>query len=457
MNARRLFSAWALLIATALAPAASAQQPKVNLTKPIAKAVAQAVIGAAPKPSDPTKEKVIAITGAKVYTGDGEPIEDATVVITGDKITSVAKGATAPAGAETISGKGLIVTPGLIDPLTQIGLTEVELESTANDEAQSRSTDRIRSAYRASDAYNPQSVVIPVSRMGGLTSVGVVPKGSLISGQSAWADLIGETPADALAAAPLALHVHLEIGADPQGGSRGAQVRAVREAFDDARFFQKNKAAWERNQSRPFSAGRLDLEALTLAFAPAKKGGQKLPVVFHVNRASLILAALAVAKEFDLAPIIAGGAEAWRVRATLAKAKVPVIVYPLVAGPESFDMLGAREDNAALLHAANVPVAISSFETHNARKLRQVAGNAVRAGLPHTAAIAALTKVPAEAFGMADRYGTLAPGKTANLVIWTGDPLELDTRPTAVFIRGKNLPLQSRQTDLFKKYRANVR
>lgn len=463
MTLRRFASILCLAACAALAPGASAQQPATNprpnlVGQPVARAVVPAVT--AQKPAAGTadaKEKVIAIKGAKVYTGEGEPLEDAVVLLAGDKVQAVGKGLSVPAGADVVQGKGLVVTPGLIDPLTQVGLDEVELEETANDETESRSRDRIRAAYRTADAYNPQTAVIPVTRLGGVTSVGVVPKGGLISGQSAWADLAGETATEAIAAAPLALHVHLEGGADPQGGSRGAEVRVVREAFDDARAFQKNRAAWERNQSRPFSASRLDLEALTLALGPAKKPARKVPVVFHVNRASSILAALAVAREFDLTPIIAGGAEAWRVRATLAKSKVPVIVFPLIAGPETFDMLGAREDNAALLQAAGVPVILSTGETHNARKLRQAAGNAVRGGLPHTAAVNSITRAPAEAFGMADRVGTLAPGKLANVVVWSGDPLELDTRPLAVILHGARQPLVSRQTRLFQKYRGLTR
>src|SRR5262245_61491534 len=283
------------LVAITLALSAGAEaQPKaqtrtqvVNTAAGVARALA-APPAAAKGPSADAKEKTIAITGAKIYTGDGEPIEDGVVVLTGEKIISVGKATAAPAGAEVVQAKGMIVTPGLIEPLSQIGLREIDLEPTANDENESQSKERVRAAYRAADAYNPLSVVIPVSRLGGITSAAVVPSGGLISGQSAWADLIGDTASDAIVAAPLALHVHLEIGADPQGGSRGAAVRAVREAFDDARAFQKNKAAWERNQSRPFSASRLDLEALTLALGGggAKKAAGKVPVVFHVNRAS---------------------------------------------------------------------------------------------------------------------------------------------------------------------------
>lgn len=462
---RGLLCAGALLLLTPLLPeSANAQPAKPAVQATGAKAGVKTIVSGAaatgPKGSaSEAQEKVTAIVGAKVYTGDGEPLEEAVVLVVGGKIKAIGKGLAVPAGADTVQAKGMVVTPGLVESLTQVGLRDVDLESTANDETDGGSKDRIRAAVRSADAYNPQSTVIPIARAGGITSVGVVPTGGLVAGQSAWADLFGDTATDALAATALALHVHLETHADPQGGSRGAAVRLVREAFDDARTFQKNRAAWEKNQSRPFSAGRLDLDALTqsLGGAAVKKGTTKVPVVFHVDRASTILTALAVAKEFDLTPVIAGGAEAWKVRTTLAKNKVPVIVYPMLAGPESFDMLGARDDNAALLHAAGVAISISSGETQNARKLRQAAGNAVRAGLPHTAAVAAITRAPAEALGMGDRYGTLAPGKVANLVLWSGDPLEIQTRVVAVYVRGQKQSLVTRQTQLLQKYRGAPR
>jgi imidazolonepropionase-like amidohydrolase len=290
-------------------------------------------------------------------------------------------------------------------------------------------------------------VLIGVTRAGGITSVGVVPTGGLIAGQSAWADLDGASAAEAIAAAPLALHVHLGAGAAGPGSGHATALLRVREAFDDARFFQKNRAGWEHNQARRMAPSRLDLEAL----AGALDG--KLPVVFHVDRAADILSALALAREFKLRPVIAGGAEAWKVARELAAAKVPVIVYPLQV-PGSFDTLGARDDNAARLFAAGVPVALAGgSDPPNPRRLRQEAGNAVRAGLPHDVAIAAITRVPAEALGMGARYGTLAPGKVANLTVWSGDPLELSTRVVDVVIRGRRTSLRNRQTVLLEKYR----
>ncbi len=392
------------------------------------------------------EKKALAYTGLTVHTGTGEVLEDATIVVEDDTIKQIGKGLRPPTGAIVVEVKDRIATPGLVDALTSIGLVEVGLEPSTHDDYQSGAPALIRAGFRAVDGFNPGSTLIDIARAGGLTSVGVIPHGGLIAGQSAWADLDGSLAPGAIAQGKLALHVNLDAGAGGPGMDHATAILRVREAFDDARAYSKSRAAWERNQSRPFAPSRLDLDALAGAL------DQKLPVVFHVSRAAGIRAALEVAKEFKLRPVIAGGAEAWKVADKLAKAKVPVIVFPLEQ-PDSFDSLGAREDNAALLHKAGVEVALSTGESHNARKLRQVAGNAVRAGLPHEVAISAITRAPAEALGMGARYGTLAPGKLANFVLWSGDPLELGTDVRGVVIHGRPMSLANRQSALLAKYR----
>jgi imidazolonepropionase-like amidohydrolase len=445
MNGNRISLLAALAALSMVEPALA--QPAQPSKAPAAKAAGAPVPGKAALAANKEEASpAIAYAGATVHLGNGEVIENATVVIAGGKIQQIGKNLAAPAGATLLPAKGMVITPGLVDALTSIGLVEVSLESSTRSDQQRATTDVVHAGFRAADAYNPASVVIAVARSEGLTSAGVMPTGGLISGQSAWVDLDGATAAEAVAAAPLALHVHLDSDAPGDGAGHGTAILKVREAFDDARTFQKSRAAWERNQTRRFAPSRLDLEALAGAL------DEKLPVVFHVDRAADILAALAIAREFKLRPVIAGGAEAWKVATTLAAAKVPVIVFPL-QGPSSFDALGAREDNAAILDKAGVAVGVSTGDTHNARKLRQVAGNAVRSGLPHEAALAAITRVPAEAFGMGARYGTLAAGKAANLVVWSGDPLEIGTQVLDVVIRGRRIPLKSRQSALLEKYR----
>jgi imidazolonepropionase-like amidohydrolase len=434
-----------IILFASLAALSMAEPALAQPKKPVAAAKAAVVL----KPAKAAKEEagpVFAYAGATVHLGNGEVIQDATVVIAGGKIQQIGKGLAAPGGSTLLPAKGMVITPGFVDALTSVGLLEVDLEISTRSDHQLSPNDSVHAGFRAADGYNPASVVIAVARSEGLTSVGVIPTGGLISGQSAWADLDGATADEAIAAAPLALHVHLDGDAPGEGAGHGTAILRVREAFDDARTFQKSRAAWERNQTRRFAPSRLDLEALAGAL------DQKIPVVFHVDRAADILTALKIAAEFKLRPVIAGGAEAWKVAPQLAAAKVPVIVFPLQQ-PSSFDALGAREDNAALLDKAGVAVGISTGETQNARKLRQEAGNAVRSGMPYEAALAAITRVPAEALGLGARYGTLAVGKAANLVLWSGDPLEIGTQVLDVVVRGHRLPLKSRQTALLDKYR----
>ncbi|MEL6182463.1 MAG: amidohydrolase family protein, partial [Myxococcota bacterium] len=173
------------------------------------------------------------------------------------------------------------------------------------------------------------------------------------------------------------------------------------------------------------------------------------------DRASDIIAALNLSKAFGLTPIIAGGAEAWRVLKPLKDAGATVILNPLSNLPRSFDALGSRADTATLLHKASIPVVLAAtyFNTHNARNLRQVAGNAVRAGLPRDAALRAITLAPATAVGMDKDYGSLDQGKVANLVVWSGDPFAFSSQVEQLYIGGRRVSLDNRQQQLFERYR----
>jgi imidazolonepropionase-like amidohydrolase len=178
----------------------------------------------------------------------------------------------------------------------------------------------------------------------------------------------------------------------------------------------------------------------------------ELPLVVVANRRSDIATALRIGREYHLKLVLAGAREAWQLAPEIARANVPVLVEPLNDIP-SYDALGSRYENAALLARAGVKVALLETDTHNARNLRQQAGNAVAYGMSWDAALRAVTLSPAEIFGVADRYGSLDAGKVANVVVWSGDPFELGTAAEQVFIRGKKIPLESRQTELLERYR----
>jgi imidazolonepropionase-like amidohydrolase len=232
------------------------------------------------------------------------------------------------------------------------------------------------------------------------------------------------------------------------GGSRAATFAKLREALSDARFYRDHKAAFDRRESRDLAAHRLDLTAL----APVLD--RKIPLVVSADRVSDLLALIELARELKLTITVTGGAQAYRVARALADAEIPVIVQPSHNLPGSFDSIGARLDNAALLHAAGVKVGIGVLGgPHNLRNVSQEAGIAVANGLDREVALSAVTLHIARAYGMEADYGTVEKGKVANLVVWDADPFELSSFPAAVYIRGRKIPMTTRQTELRDRYR----
>jgi imidazolonepropionase-like amidohydrolase len=247
-----------------------------------------------------------------------------------------------------------------------------------------------------------------------------------------------------------ALVVNLgEAGSELAGGSRAAALQQLRNALVDAQDYRQNKAAWTRGDRRDYSISGTDLEALQ----PVLDG--EVPMLVRVNRASDISVLLGLGKEFSLRIILLGAAEGWMVATELAAANVAVILDATNNLPTSFDQLNARLDSAAILSAAGVRLTFggeSSSQTHNARNITQAAGIAVANGMNWDMALRAITRTPAEIFGIADRLGSLEPGKAADLVVWTDDPLELTSFPEAVFIAGEAVSLENRQTLLRDRY-----
>lgn len=395
---------------------------------------------------------VLAIVGATVHTmGEAGVLEDATVIVRGQRIEAVGHDLDLPAGASVLDVRGKVLTPGFFDSSSRIGLVEVGAVGGTRDS--STQDDRVTAAFRVGDAVNPASSVIPVVRVEGLTRALVLPSPgtSVIAGQGALIHLGGE-PGDGLDAIlvrePAAMYAAFgERGAGLSGGARGAALLLLREALDDARDFAANRQAYDRGARRGYALSRLDLEAL----APVVSGD--LPLVVAADRASDVLSLLRLGREYpDLDLVISGAAEGWLVADELAAAGVPVLLNALANLPASFETLGATLANAARLHRAGVTLAFMSGSAHGAANLRQDAGNAVAHGLPWEAALAALTTAPAEIWGIADSYGRIAPGYDADLVVWDGDPLELTSYPEHVFIRGEEMPKESRQLLLRDRY-----
>jgi imidazolonepropionase-like amidohydrolase len=395
----------------------------------------------------PLAAETIAITGGTIQTlGPAGKIENGTGVVVDGRISAVGTGLKIPDGARRIEARGRVVTPGLFNSLTGLGVVEVSaVDDSADNEVKSES---ITAAFDVADAINPRSTLIAVNRIEGLTRAVVAPSpgSSLIAGQGA---VIHLGDSDDLVVRPrVAMFASLgERGAAFAGGARGAALLRLRELLQDAADFAVHRKAFEGGNRRDYSVSRLDLEALV----PVVRG--ELPLVVTVHRASDIIAVLRLAGELKLRLILSGVAEGWEVAREIAAADVPVLVEPLDNLPSSFERLGSTLENAARLRAAGVRVAFMNGDAHNARNVRQSAGNAVANGMPWNDALAALTSVPAAIWGISDRYGTLETGKDADLVIWDGDPLEVTTFADVVFIRGVEVPMESRQTLLRDRYR----
>ena len=413
--------------------------------------VAAALLGAAAL--TPVHAQAVAITGARVFPVSGPPIDNATVVINGGRIAAVGANVAIPSGARRIDAAGRWVTPGLVDAMTALGVTEISAVNNTVD-VRPRGQEGIAASFRIWLGLNPSSVLLIPARNDGVTSVGVAPSGRLISGQAAVIDLITSTTTfDMVRRAPVAMVAYVgPAGGPPQGtgpATRGELIDRLREVLADARIYARRRSEFERNQTREFAASRLDLEALI----PVVEG--RMPLIIEADKASDIEGALSIAQEFGLRVMIASGAEAWMLASRLAAARIPVLTNATNNIPSSFATLGSRQENAGLLRRAGVDVALigGPSEAFNVRNIRQEAGNAVAYGMTWDDALRAVTLTPATLHGVSDRIGTLEVGKDANLVVWSGDPFEFSTNAERVFIRGREITEPSRQDMLMERYR----
>ena len=389
--------------------------------------------------------QTIAITGGTVYPVSGPKIENATVLIRDGRIAAVGANVAVPAGARRIDASGKWVTPGLIDGAGQMGLREIGAVQNTN-EATLRGNE-VAASFNVLEGINPASTLIAVNRMEGITTTLAVPNGSLIWGQAVLIDLDGATIEAMRVKSPAAMVADLsEAAKDAGGGSRAGVAQRLRRVLNDAREYATRRADYRRRQIQDLSASAADLEALQ----PVLRG--ELPLLVIANRRSDIETALRIAQEYKLRLILAGAAEGWMIPDEIAVAGVPVLVEPMDNIP-SFDALGIRYENAPLLAKGGVKVALMETTTENTRDLRQQAGNAVASGMTWDQALRAVTLTPAEILGVADRYGSLEAGKVANVVVWTGDPFDFSTGIEHVYIRGREIPLRSRQTELLERYK----
>ncbi|WP_233998959.1 amidohydrolase family protein [Microbulbifer pacificus] len=391
--------------------------------------------------------QTVLIKDAKIVTlTDQGTLESADLLVRNGRIEQIADRLGDLSADLIIDGRGKVVTPGLIAPSSELGLTEISAAASTNDGAVQDTS--IGAGFDPSVAYNPRSTLIPFNRAGGLTQAVVVPgsEEKIFAGQGFAIRLTGDF--DSIIGTGLVQKVYFgEYGAQLAGGSRARAYEQIESALEDAVEYAGNREAIRKGEWRDLDFSIADLEALQ----PLIRGEQ--PLLISANRASDILQVLALGKKYNLKLIVQGAAEGWMVADQLAAARVPVVIDALGNSPDAFEKLGARLDNAALMQKAGVIVAISGpgyAGSHNSYLSRQGAGNAVAYGLPYEEGVKAISANVATIFGL--EGGVLAPGSRADLVLWSGDPLEVTSFAELVLIDGKPQSLVNRSTRLRDRY-----
>ncbi len=413
----------------------------------------------------PVPGRATAITNATVVPVVGARIPRGTVVIQDGRIAAVGANVPVPAGAEVIDANGLFVYPGLMDGGTQLGLTEIG--NGADGPTDLRELGDFNPHDDALTAVNPFSEIIPTVRVNGITTVLTSPQGNQISGQSALIDLNGWTARE-MAELPRAGMIFTYPRAGGGGGFGGGgggggqqqtpeqqrervqrEARALRDYLANARAYAEVRSRTTDSASRP--PVNLAMEAMI----PVMRG--ESPAIFDVETADQIRGVLSLADSFGLKVILRGASYAWELADTLAARHIPVIVGPttqLPAPGDPYDMIYA---NPGVLARAGVQIA---FRTNSASDSRNVAYNAALAtayGLDPEEALRALTINPARIFGVQDRLGSIEAGKVANLIVTTGDPLDVRTTMKYVFIRGQSMPFDDVHTREYERWRNRPR
>jgi imidazolonepropionase-like amidohydrolase len=415
-------------------------------------------------PAVTVQAQVHAIRGGRVHTLAGPAIENGTVVIRNGRIEAVGTKVEVPAEAEVVDATGLEVYPGLFDPLSRLGLQEIG-SVTATEDMTERG--EFSPQLVAATAVHPASEHIPVARANGITHAVASPgeyrssgfRGPLLTGQASAIHLSGWTIEEMLIRRSVGLVVNW-----PTFSTRWLDEETLtfkRRTFREAKKAYKEKLAeldeWVEAAKHYAQAaeGTQDFErnAKLEALAPVTQG--QFPIIVVANDSRLIEDALDFAERHGLRMILAGGAEAWKLKERLAERGVPVILRPTQVLP------GKRDEpydkpftTPGELHRAGVRVAFATFDAADSRTLPYEAANAVPYGLPHEEALKGVTLYPAEILGLGDELGSIEKGKLANLIVTDGDPLEIQTRVVHVFIQGEPTSTDNRHRQLYDKYRS---
>jgi imidazolonepropionase-like amidohydrolase len=420
--------------------------------KPLAGAVLLSVASA-------LSAETIALTGGTIHPVSGPDVPKGTVVITDGKIAAVGANVTIPAGAKVIDVSGKHVYPSLVPAETNLGLVEISAVRATVDQSE---TGDLNPEARADFAMNFDSEQLPVTRSGGVLVAGVTPSGGIVSGSGAAMKLDGWTREDATIRAPAYVTVtwpdlaidrsrEARFSVRIQKKRRDEAVAKLKDLFADARAYGKARAAEGKG-----GVPRHDLDPRLEALLPAIDG--KIPVFVFADRLAQIRAALAWAKDENLKIVIAGGRDAWRAASELGAAGVPVVLDPVIGLPTRTDEpYDAPYAAPGILSKAGVRVAISEGDSSFVRNLAHHASVAMAYGLPRDKALEAITLEPARILGIADRVGSIEPGKDATLFVSDRDVLDFRYTVVAAYVDGRALDLSDRHKRLYERYRNRPR
>ncbi len=406
------------------------------------------------------KAGTFAIKGAKIITVSGETIENGTVVIKDGKILSVGTTASIPSDAQVIDGKGLSVYPGMIDASTNLGLVEIGLSADPTvDVAESGD---MNANAKAIVGINPHTSHVNVTRVNGITTVMSSPTGGIVAGQTAVINLWGSTQAE-MAIVPLhSLAINFpristfagffggpQIDYNEAVKQRDKRLEDLKKVFRDAAEYARIKEAYEKDKTLTSPATNTKMEAMI----PYIRGEK--PIMFTAERERDIRGVAKFVEEMKVKGIIVGGQDAWKAADVLKKNNISVIFTNIYALPvQDDDAYDYLFEAPSKMQKAGIKFCISTGnDGAEVRDLPYHAGLASAYGLSAADALKSVTIYAAEILGVSDKIGSIEVGKLANIVVTDGDMLEPRTNIKYLFINGRLLPLTSRHTELFERFK----